>query len=86
MEEKIIYQRYRIEKIGFYWLVAELDPKENIAFGFANLNDDQMAEWGYIDIPELLSNGALLDVDWEPCRFFDAKKCIGEEGRSSDAY
>jgi hypothetical protein len=46
IEEKIIHQRYQIKEIGFYWLLAELDPKENMAFGYANLNDDEMAEWG----------------------------------------
>jgi hypothetical protein len=79
LEQKIIYQRYHIKQIGFYWLVAELDPKENIAFGFANLNDEEMSEWGYIDISELVSNGAVLDKDWKPCAFSQAKKRIDEE-------
>ena len=79
LEQKIIHQRYQIKKIGFYWLLAELDPKENMAFGYANLNDDEMAEWGYIDISELLSNGAVLDKDWKPCTFSQAKKMIAEE-------
>ena len=75
----MIVQRYHIKEIGFYWLLSELDPKENIAFGFANLNDDEMAEWGEIDISELLSNGAVLDNNWKPCTFSQAKKRIAEE-------
>jgi len=43
LERKIIYQRYQIKEIGFYWLIAELDKEENLAFGYANLNDDQLA-------------------------------------------
>jgi len=26
---------------------------ENIAFGYANLNDSQNAEWGYVSVKEL---------------------------------
>jgi hypothetical protein len=58
-EKKIIHQRYQIEDIGFCWLIAELGKKKNLAFGYANLNDDDFAEWGYIDINELLENGAF---------------------------
>lgn len=84
LEEKIIHRRYQIKKIGFYWLIAEIDPKDNLAFGYANLNDDQMSEWGYIDISELLSNGALLDTDWKPCTFSQAMRRIAEE-KSTDS-
>jgi hypothetical protein len=80
LEEKIIHQKYHIEGIGFYWLIAELDSDGNLAFGYANLNDDEMAEWGYIHIPELLSNGAVLDDDWKPCPFSLAKRRIVNEG------
>ncbi len=44
LEEKIIYQVYRIPSVGFYWLIAEYDPREKTAFGFANLNNDGTAE------------------------------------------
>jgi hypothetical protein len=82
LDDKIIFQRYHIKEIGFYWLISELDTKENLAFGYANLSDDQNAEWGYIDIFELLSNGAIQDRDWKPCRFSEARKRIAEEERS----
>jgi len=72
LEKKIIYQRYQIKEIGFYWLIAELDKNENLAFGYANLNDDQFAEWGYIGIDELLENGAELDREWKPCTYREA--------------
>jgi len=78
-EKKIIHQRYQIEEIGFYWLIAEIDKRKNLAFGYANLNDDQLAEWGYIDIDELLKNGAELDKEWKPCTYKEAIDKISKE-------
>ncbi|MEM3871133.1 MAG: DUF2958 domain-containing protein [Nitrososphaeria archaeon] len=71
-EEKIIYRRYWIRELGYYWLIAELDEESNIAFGYANLNNDDFAEWGYIDLNELLSIGAKLDESWRPCKYKEA--------------
>ncbi len=78
LEEKMIYQLYTIPWIGFYWLIAEYDPGDKIAFGYANLNNDQFAEWGYIDINELLENGAILDEKWEPCTYAHAVRRVKE--------
>ena len=78
-DEKIIYRRYRIKELGYYWLIAELDEKSNIAFGYANLNNDLFAEWGYISIDELELCGAELDEGWKPCKFREAMKRIKEE-------
>jgi len=78
-EKKTIYQRYEIKEIGFYWLIAELDRKKNLAFGYANLNNDMFAEWGYISIEELLDNGAELDREWKPCSYKEAVKRIAKE-------
>lgn len=77
--KKVIHQRYQIKEIGFYWLIAELDKKSRLAFGYANLNNDEFAEWGYISINELSENGAQLDRDWKPCSYKDALKRIREE-------
>lgn len=79
MEEKTIFQRYQIKSVGFYWLIAELDEKENLAFGYANLNNDDFAEWGYINIDELLENGAEPDEEWKPCTYRMAMRRIKEE-------
>ena len=76
LEKKMIYQKWEIPQIGFYWLIAELDKKKNLAFGYANLNDDYFAEWGYIDIEELIDNGATMDRKWKPQSFDDAIKQI----------
>lgn len=67
--EKMIYQKWDIKEIGFYWLIAELEPKKQLAFGYANLNDDELAEWGYISLRELTENGAVMDETWKPVKF-----------------
>jgi hypothetical protein len=77
-EKKIIHQKWDLKKVNFYWLIAELDRKENLAFGYANLNDDLFAEWGYISIEEIMDNGANLDRNWNPCTFEEAQKRIKE--------
>jgi len=76
LEKKLIYQKWEIPQIGFYWLIAELDKKQNLAWGYANLNDDYFAEWGYIDLEELIDNGASLDIEWRPCTFEEAQKKV----------
>jgi hypothetical protein len=43
------------------------------AFGYANLNNEHNAEWGYIDISDIKSNGAILDEHFTPKKFPDAK-------------
>ena len=83
LERKTIYQRYQIRQIGFYWLIAELDPLNNLAFGFANLNSEDLAEWGYISVDELLENGAMEDKEWEPCSFGDALQRIEKERKKA---
>jgi len=77
----MIYQKWDIERIGFYWLIAELDRKENLAFGYANLNDDQNAEWSYISIEELIDVSAKKDQNWKPVLFPDAQKMIKDYRR-----
>lgn len=76
LAKKIIYQKWELKRVQFYWLIAELDKKENLAFGYANLNDDVFAEWGYISILELIDNGAEQDLSWKPCSFEEAQKRI----------
>jgi len=80
-EKKIIYQKWEIPQIGFYWLIAELDKKKNLAYGYASLNDDLFAEWGYISIEELIDNNATLCWNWAPCSFEDAQKLMQQHMR-----
>ncbi len=76
LERKMIYQKWEIREIGFYWLIAELDRKKNIAFGYANLNNNDFAEWGYIGMEELIDCGGSRDRAWKPCTFEEAMKKI----------
>lgn len=69
LEDKVIHQVWKIEGIGFYWLLAELDVKKRLAFGYANLNDSDMAEWGYFCLKELEDNSASQDKTWKPTKF-----------------
>ena len=73
--EKIIHQIWMIPSVNFIWCVAELDPESDAAFGHANLNDDEMAEWGYIDIADIRENGAKLILS-EPIPFSKASKIL----------
>lgn len=85
LEEKVVHRRYQIRQIGFYWLITEIDKEQNLAFGYANLNDDDCAEWGYISVQELLDNGAELDSEWKPCTFTGAIKRIRSEEKEEVA-
>jgi hypothetical protein len=75
-EKKIIYQKWELKKVNFYWLIAELDKNKNLAFGYANLSNDNFAEWGYIDLQDLVDNNAEPDRIWKPCTFVEAQKRI----------
>lgn len=35
------------------WYITEYDERQDTAFGYANLGNDQCADWGYIMIREL---------------------------------
>ncbi len=53
---------------GCDWLVMERADKHGSAFGWANLNDPQCAEYGYLWLPEILQCSPLVNIDyfWEP--------------------
>lgn len=57
-------------------MIAELDKERNLAFGYANLNDDVYAKWGYISMKELIDNGATKDIEWTRLPFNDALKKV----------
>jgi hypothetical protein len=73
--EKIVYEKWEIPDINYYWLIAELDSEKELAFGYANLNDDEMAEWGYINMKELREVGAEKTENWKPRTYTE---CISE--------
>lgn len=51
-ERKVIHEVWIYPPAGAYWLIAEKND-DGLAFGFANLGDDNNAEWGYIQLNEL---------------------------------
>ena len=80
LTEKTIYLHYFIEACD--WYMAEYDRNKDLFFGFANLGDPQMAEWGYISHKELkdisIPPGIEVDRDihWKPRRVSDIEKIV----------
>lgn len=78
-EDKIIPVKLFMPGTATTWYLAEYNPEEQLAFGYAVLNGDlQMAEWGYISIAEVAAlrlPWADLpperDLHWRPTRFGD---------------
>lgn len=61
---------------SFHWYIAEYDG-EDLFYGYANLGDDYMAEWGDISYSELCEPGpygieVFNDVFWKPKTFSEA--------------
>lgn len=50
-DERIVYLHYFVGACD--WWLVELDPAENVAFGYVCLGDPQCAEWGYVNLAEL---------------------------------
>ncbi len=50
LEDKIIHLHFFIG--GCHWYIAEYDGDDTF-FGYANLGDPAMAEWGYLSFQEL---------------------------------
>jgi hypothetical protein len=72
-EEKIIKMHFFMG--GCDWWIAEYSPEERLFYGFALINRDwQSAEWGYINLDELLQiKAGYLEIDrdlhWKPVKF-----------------
>jgi len=65
LAEKIIHLHFFIG--GCDWYVAEYDGGD-LFYGYANLNDEQNAEWGYVSFNELKAitiNGIEIDCELE---------------------
>ena len=79
LAEKIIHMHFFIA--GCDWYIAEFDG-EDLFWGFANLNDELNAEWGYVSFNELKSleiGGIEIDCDlyWKivPAKQVSKIKC-----------
>ena len=57
--DKMIHQHFFIGNCD--WFVAEFDGKD-VFFGFVNLGDPEMAEWGYFTLSELRSAMVTTDI------------------------
>lgn len=62
-------------RYSFHWYIAEYDG-EDLFYGYANLGDPQMAEWGYSSFTELREPGpygihVIHDTLWAPKKFAD---------------
>ena len=60
LDEKKIYQVWSISSVRFTWFVAELDENGKTGFGYANLNNNRDAEWGYLNMDEIKDSGGEL--------------------------
>ena len=60
---------------GCDWFISETDG-EDMMFGFCNLNDDQLAEWGYVSLSELrkIKVQGFVEVDCELEEFWKVRK------------
>ena len=72
-KDQVVYLHYFVG--GCDWLISERDIDTDgegqiQAFGWANLGDNQNAEFGYICIPELFTLPMIqLDLYWTPKTF-----------------
>lgn len=71
--DKVIQLHYTVD--GCHWWICEVNPDDQIGFGFVVLNGDwDYAEWGYIPIDELIQLGIPLDLAWEPKKFSEIEE------------
>ena len=52
-EEQFAYVKFFNPLGNHQWFLTAYEPEQNLAFGYVNLNDPQMAEFGYISIQEI---------------------------------
>jgi hypothetical protein len=69
-DEHIVYLHYFRGGSDWYVIEKDKEPVQYQAFGYAILNGDTInAEWGYINIVELIQNNVELDFYFEPIKF-----------------
>lgn len=60
-----VFLRVHIGSSGYEWLITEYDKEQELFFGFACLNDPEMAELGYISKIELEELGGNYPLQIE---------------------
>lgn len=84
LREKVIHMHFFIG--GCDWYATEYDPKDELFFGFAILNNDlQNAEWGYFSLKELSElKVSFVEVDhdlhWTPTQAQNVEKIAEAQG------
>ena len=70
-DDKIVWLHYFYGGSDWYIVEKDSEPEQYQAYGYAKINDDEeMAEWGYIDIEALKkTNKVELDFYWKPRPF-----------------
>ena len=70
-----VYLRVYIPNLGYEWLITEYDKEQELFFGFASLNDPDMAELGYISKIEIedLSDKYRISVENIQMNLINAK-------------
>jgi len=53
----------------WHWYIATYEPTHRVFFGYANLGDDDCAEWGSVPLQELEELNVARDIEWQPVRF-----------------
>jgi hypothetical protein len=77
---KTIFARLFALASAATWFIAEYDPEEQLAFGYADLGDPTCAEWGYVDVRELELLRWLgvprveLDLHFSPTKFAELER------------
>lgn len=78
--DKVIHARLFALASAATWFVAEFDPEQGLAFGYADLGDPTCAEWGHIPVAELESlrwcgvPRVELDMNFTPTKFSDLEE------------
>lgn len=72
--------RLMLLRYSFHWYIAEYDG-EDLFYGYANLGDPEMAEWGYISFTELREPGpygvhVIHDTLWTPMTFSEISQSL----------
>lgn len=83
VNEKMIYAKFFLPGTACTWLVAEMDKKSGLFFGWVTLGfGPSCDEWGTFSLQQLLEEtnqfglGVERDLSWTPKKFKDIVKGV----------
>ena len=82
-ENQVVVEHWMLPRVNFHWWMVAYDPSGEEYLGYANLNDDAMAEWGMVSKHELIDNCAQVDNSWTPKKF---KDCVTDSLQLAALY